>query len=98
MLNDLMFAARNNPTSSIVPILVLCAIVAICATVFLVVTWNVEPWTRKYLKPRKQWLADWWRVRIYKLRAKHPEAFVGETPWAEQHIDVEKLVDDVTGK
>lgn len=80
--------ASTNYAAMVVPALVCLSIIAVCLTVFVVQTWNVEPWTRKYLKPHKQLRMDRYRVRIMKLRAKHPEVFAEPSPFREQHFDI----------
>jgi hypothetical protein len=96
MIKLLATAARsNNLTSEIIPILVILAVLAVCYTITKVMTWNVEPWRRKYLKPRKQFIQDWWRVRIFHLRSRHADVFAAPTPFREQTLDVGKIVQDV---
>lgn len=84
---------NQNPVAEIVPILVLLAVIAVCVTVFMIVTWNVEPWTRKYLKPHKQLRADRYRVKIWRLKSQYPEAFKGADPFVQyQHF---RLIDEL---
>ena len=91
----MIIANGTNLTTLIVPVSVALTVIAVCLTVFLVLTWNVEPWTRKYLNPFKQFRTDWWRVRIYKLRSKHPETFTAASPFREQQLDVRKSVEEI---
>jgi hypothetical protein len=91
-------AQGANPTSLIIPVLLFLCVLVACLTIFICLTWNVEPWTRKYLKPRSQLRADRYRVRIWKLRAANPEAFAAKSPWQEQHLEmhgVEELAAEV---
>ena len=89
----------QNLGNLIIPVLVLLTVIAICVTVFSVMTWNIEPWTRKYLKPHKQLRTDRYRVRIWKLRSKYPEAFAEPSPFKEQNLDVvADIVHDIEHK
>ena len=87
--------SHTNIMNDIVPILGLLVVLAVCYTTSKIMTWNVEPWRRKYLKPRKQWIEDWWRVRIYKLRSKHVDVFAAPNPIREQTINPDHVIDDV---
>ena len=99
-----MMIANTNIIQSLVPIVIGVSIMAVCVTVLLCLTWNVEPYWRKYLQPFKQYRQDWWRIRITHLRARHADSFVGESPFkfTEQHLNIEKdaeaIIDHVQQK
>jgi hypothetical protein len=69
----------------LVEILLYVAIIVVfaCPTIVLVTSWELEPWWRKFPKPRKQLENDRELIKVYELRQQYPEVFADE-PLPEQ--------------
>ena len=78
-------------------------IVALAAAYVVGTTWNVEPWWRKYPTPRRQLDIDKDRVKIWRLRKRHPKCFaaadpiINEQPPTEIVKDLDSVIETVEG-
>ena len=61
------------------PILIIIALIIIAIAAVLIMTWELEPWWRKFPTPRRQIDDAKDRVRLYRIQHRHPEVFGLET-------------------
>lgn len=61
------------------PILILIALIVVAIAAVLIMTWNIEPWWRKFPTPRRRIDDDKDAIKQYKIRRRHPEVFGLET-------------------
>ena len=61
------------------PTLILVALIVVAIAAVLILTWELEPWWRKYPTPRRKIDDAKDKVRLYKIEHRHPEVFGLET-------------------
>jgi hypothetical protein len=61
------------------PILIIIALIIVAIAAVLIVTWELEPWWRKFPTPRRKIDDAKDRVKLFKIEHRHPEVFGLET-------------------
>jgi hypothetical protein len=80
-MNDMLaVVAAGSPLAPVIIILALVTIIVACIAAVLILGWKEAPWWRSTASPRRMIKDARYRIKVYKMQKRHPEAFVTPLP------------------